>query len=97
MSRTRSVYFASNYQPRLILERILRLPWTMSILYQLQQGETRPENLRTPTLTTRRRLQQLVQVGLVRSYQIGHEWRFRLRKLPPAVEKELSYFGRSAA
>lgn len=97
MSRTRATYFASNNQPRLVVERLLTLPHTLRLLHHLRAGGHSAAELDATDGEARTRLRQLCRVNLVTAYQIGEQWRYRRRRLPPYVTQALRSLDVAAA
>lgn len=89
MSRTRARFFASNYQPRPVVERLLTHAVVRDVLRRL--------SVRAHTLAElgldgegRALLRLCVKVDLVRAYTLGDTPRYRARRFPPLVHRALA-------
>lgn len=89
MSRTRYNYFASNNQPKLVVNSLLNQPETQALIMRLS---AKPLTLKEAVVTESDLavLRKLQRVNIVRAYTIGSVTRYRLRKLPPYVREVLA-------
>ncbi|MFK8057522.1 MAG: hypothetical protein AB8F78_15460 [Saprospiraceae bacterium] len=89
MSRTRYNYFASNNQPKLVINSLLKQPETRALLTRLSAKALTLEEavVADNDLAVLRKLQR---VNVVSSYTIGGVTKYRLRKLPPYVREAMA-------
>ncbi len=89
MARTRYNYFASNNQPKLVINSLLKQPETQALLTRLS---AKPLMLQEAVVAENDLavLRKLQRVNVVRAYTIGGVTRYRLRKLPPYVREALA-------
>jgi len=89
MARARYNYFASNNQPKLVINSLLKSPKTQALLLRLS---AKPLTLKQTVVADGDLaiLRKLQKVNIVRSYTIGGVTRYRLRKLPPYVREALA-------
>ena len=83
MSRTRFTYFASNYQPRLILQNLLTNESVRRMLDQLHSAGSAAREQLCSSQTDARFLRKLIQLNVVVPYTIHGNTRYRIKKLPP--------------
>ena len=96
MSRTRTHYYASNNQPRLIVESLLKLPFTLSMLEALRKQRYTGNEI-APNKAMRERLRQLRQVNLITAYEIAGVIYYRATRLPPYVQLAIDNHPKAAA
>jgi len=89
MSRTRYTYFASNNQPKLVINSLLKAPQTQALILRLS---AKPLTLKEAVVAEGDLavLRKLQQVNVIRAYTIGGVTRYRIRKLPPYVREVLA-------
>jgi len=89
MSRTRYNFFASNNQPKLVINSLLKQPEAHAILTRLS---AKPLTLKEAVANDGdlALLRKLQRVNVISSYTIGGVTKYRLRKLPPYVRKAMA-------
>lgn len=96
MSSTRTTYYASNNQPRLVVESLIKMPFTLEMLLSLRERR-HTKNEIAPTHTHLERLRQLRHVNLVTAYEIAGITYYKATRFPPYVQQAIDNHPKAAA
>ena len=89
MAATQHLHYASNHQPSVLIDALLRQPEAVALLRRFSG-----KSFTLPELALSERevalLRRLRHVNLITSYEIGGVVRYRAHRFPPAVTLALA-------